>query len=86
MSFGSELRSPQMNVVSGDFNSHTVDLRYKSTDKNVTLVERLSESNKLPIVHDAKQPKSFHCKRWRQDYRTDLAFVSDSVVHQAESL
>ena len=32
-SFGSDLRSPQMNVVIGDFNSHSVDWGYISTDE-----------------------------------------------------
>ena len=71
-------------MVIGNFNTHGMDLEYRSTDKNGTLAEKWSESNQLSLVHDAKQPKSFNSKRWRQEYNPDLAFVSDSIAHQVE--
>ena len=83
-SFGSDLRSPQMNVAIRDFNSHSVDWGYRSTDENGTLVEKWSESNQLSLVHDAKQPKSFNSKKWQQGYNPDLVLVSHSIAHQAE--
>ena len=75
-----------MNVVIGDFNSHSVDWGYRSTDENGTLVEKWSEANQLSLVHDAKQPKSFKSKIWRQGYNPDLAFVSDSIAHQTKKM
>ena len=83
-SFGSNLASTQMNVVIGDFNSHGVEWGYRSTDEKGRLVEQWSETNQLSLVHDAKQPKSFNSKRWRQGYNPDLAFVSYSIAHLAE--
>ena len=62
-SFGSDLRSEQMNVVIGDFNSQRVDWGHRSTDENDTLVETWSESTQLSLVHDAKQLKSFNSKK-----------------------
>ena len=83
-SFGSDHRSQHMNVVIDDFSSHSVDWGYMSTNKHGTLVGKWSKSNQLSLVNDAKQPKSFNSKRWRQGYNPDLAFVSGSIAHQSE--
>ena len=65
-------------------NSHCVDWGYRSTDENDTLAEKWSKLNKLSLVHDAKQPKSFNSKTWRYGYNRAIAIVSDSIVHQVE--
>ena len=62
-SFESDHRSPQKNVVIGDFNSHSADWGYISTAENGPLVEKWSKYIQLSLVHDAKQPKSFNSKR-----------------------
>ena len=72
-----------MNVVIGNFNSHSVDWGYNSIDENGTLEEKWSKSNQLSLLHDVKKPKSFNSKRWWQGYNTDLAFVYDSIAHQS---
>ena len=52
-SFWSDLRTPHMNVVIGDFNSLSAYWGYRSTDENDTLVERWSESYQISLVPDA---------------------------------
>ena len=83
-SFGRTLSATPLNVVIGDFNSHSVNWGYRITDRNGTKVEEWSEANQLSLVHDAKQGKSFYSKRWQQSYNPDLAFVSTSIAHQCE--
>ena len=51
-------------VIIGDFNSHSTQWGYRSTNEDGTLVERWAELNLLSLIHDAKQPKSFHSARW----------------------
>ena len=46
----SGLRSPRMNVVIGDINSHSVDWRYIFYRQNGTLVEKWSASNQPSLV------------------------------------
>ena len=73
-------------VIIGDFNSHSTQWGYRSTNEDGTLVERWAESNLLSLIHDAKQPKSFHSARWQQCYNPDLSFVSTSIAHQSEKI
>ena len=73
-------------VIIGDFNSHSTQWGYRSTNEDGTLVEIWAESNLLSLIHDAKQPKSFHSARWQQCYNPDLSFVSTSIAHQSEKI
>ena len=73
-------------VIIGDFNSHSTQWGYRSTNEDGTLVERWAESNLLSLIHDAKQPKSFHSARWQQCYNPDLSFVSTSIAHHSEKI
>ena len=73
-------------MIIGDFNSHSTQWGYRSTNEDGTLVERWAESNLLSLIHDAKQPKSFHSARWQQCYNPDLSFVSTSIAHQSEKI
>ncbi len=73
-------------VVIGDFNSHSTQWGYRTTNEDGTLVERWAESNLLSLIHDAKQPKSFNSARWQRGYNPDLSFVSTSISHQSEKL
>ena len=50
------------------FNSHSAQWGYRSTNEDGTLVERWAESILLSLIHDAKQPKSFHRARWQQQW------------------
>ena len=49
-------------------------------------VERWCDANSLTLIHDPKLPKLFNSARWKQEYNSDLSFVSTSNVHQCKKL
>ena len=59
------LSSPTIYV--GDFNSHHNDWGYESCDENGNKLALWAETNDLVLIHDAKQPGSFHSARWGRD-------------------
>lgn len=63
-------------VYAGDFNSHHSNWGYSANDRNGTDLDHWSEDNKLWLLFDPKEKRTFHSARWRRDYNPDLAFVS----------
>ena len=82
--FSSSTTDTPLQVIIGDFNSHSTELGYRSTNDDGTLVERWCDVNCLTLIHDPKLPKSFNSARWKQSYNPDLSFVSTSIAHQCE--
>lgn len=66
-------------IVLGDFNSHSETWGYSDTDANGHLVEEWAEDNHLSLIHDPKLPKSFYSKIWRREYNPDICFVSSQI-------
>ena len=69
----------QINVVIGDFNSHSTSWGYSETNDDGILVEEWAEAHQLNLIHDAKLPPSFNSGRWRRGYNPDLAFTSERI-------
>ena len=69
----------QINVVIGDFNSHSISWGYSETNDDGTLVEEWAEAHQLNLIHDAKLPPSLNSGRWRRGYNPDLAFTSERI-------
>ena len=76
--FRSSTTDTPLQVIIGDFNSHSTEWGYKSTNDDGTLVERWRDDQKLP--------KLFNSARWKQGYNPDLSSVSTSIAHQCEKL
>ena len=73
-------------MIIGDFNSHSTEWGYISTNDDGTLVKRSCDANSLTLIHDPKLPKSFNSAQWNQGYNPDMSFVSTSIAHQCEKL
>ena len=67
-------------IVIGDFNSHSTLWGYTTTDSDREAVEQWADSNRLSLIHNAKQPKSFNSAIWKKGYNPDLIFVSSKCV------
>lgn len=52
-----------VNVIIGDFNSHSTSWGYEETNENGNLVEDWAEAHHLDLIHDAKLPPSFNSCR-----------------------
>ena len=66
--FRSSTTDTPLQVIIGDFNSHSTEWGYISTNEDGTLVERWCDANSLTIIHDPKLPKSFNSVQWKQRY------------------
>ena len=53
-------------VIICDFNSHSTEWVYRSTNDDGTLVERWGDACSLTLIHDPKLHKSFNSARWKQ--------------------
>ena len=69
----------QINVIIGDFNSHSTSWGYSKSNNDGILVEEWAEAHQLNLIHDAKLPPSFNSCRWRRGYNPDLVFTSERI-------
>eukprot|EP00057_Strongylocentrotus_purpuratus_P014125 XP_011668599.1 PREDICTED: uncharacterized protein LOC105440312 [Strongylocentrotus purpuratus] len=76
----------RMNVVIGDFNSHSTTWGYREMNEDGELVETWADSNQLSLNHDAKLPASFNSARWRRGYNPNLIFTSTWIANQCEKV
>lgn len=68
-----------VNIVLGDFNSHSITWGYSSTDSIGDLLENWAEGKDLKLLHDPKLAASFNSRRWRRGYNPDLIFTSNTI-------
>ena len=47
-------------------------------------VEQWADSNRLPLIHNAKLPKSFNSAIWKKGYNPDPIFVSSNISDMCE--
>ena len=66
-------------IVIGDFNSHSTLWEYTTTEFDGEAVEQWADSTRLPLIHNAKLPKSFNSAIWKKAYNPDLIFVSSNI-------
>ena len=64
--FRSSTIDTHLQVLIGDFNSHSTEWGYRSTNDDGTLLERWCDVNSLTLIHDPKLPKTFNSARWKQ--------------------
>ncbi|XP_047989047.1 uncharacterized protein LOC125228503 [Leguminivora glycinivorella] len=69
-------------LVLGDFNSHSESWGYRAGDENGILVEEWAESYGVSLIHDPKLPPSFNSGRWKRGYNPDLIFASERISKQ----
>ena len=55
-----------LNLVIGDFNSHSTAWGYEQNDCNGDFVEAWAEAYNFSLIHDAKLPKYFDSARWKK--------------------
>jgi len=65
---------PCMNA--GDFNCYSTTWGYRSTNAYGEELEDWTSASGLNLLHDPKQPNSFHSRRWNTSTKPDLAFVN----------
>ncbi|XP_011670579.1 uncharacterized protein LOC115921287 [Strongylocentrotus purpuratus] len=75
-----------MNVVIGDFNSHSTTWGYREMNEDGELVETWADANQLSLIHDAKLPASFNSPRWRRGHNPDRIFTSTRIAIQCEKV
>lgn len=73
-----------LNVVIGDFYSHSTSWGYSETNNDGTCVEQWAENNSLILIHDGNLPFSFNSGRWRRGYNPYLIFVSNRIEGQCK--
>ena len=73
-----------VNVIIGDFNSHSTSWGYQASNEDGDLLEEWAEVQHLDLIHDAKLLPSFNSCRWRRGYNPDLAFTSDRITCQCK--
>ena len=73
-----------VNVIIGDFNSHSTSWGYQASNEDGDLLEEWAEVHHLDLIHDAKIPPSFNSCRWRRGYNPDLAYTSDRITCQCK--
>ena len=72
-------------IVIGDFNSHSTLWGYTTTDSDGEAVEQWADSNRLSLIHNAKNcRKSFNSAIWKKGYNPDLIFVSSNISDMCE--
>ena len=63
-----------VNVIIGDFNSHSTSWGYQASNEDGDLLEEWAEVQHLDLIHDAKLPPSFNSCRWRRGYNPRPGF------------
>ena len=61
--FRSNTTDTPLQVIIGDFNSHSTEWGYRSTNDDGTLVEGWCDANSLTLIHDPNLHKSFNSAR-----------------------
>ena len=84
--FRSSKTDTPLQVIIGDFNSHSTEWGCRSTNDDGNPVERWSDVNSLTLIHDPKLAESFNSARLKQGYNLDILFVYTSIAHQCEKL
>eukprot|EP00057_Strongylocentrotus_purpuratus_P005102 XP_003730216.1 PREDICTED: RNA-directed DNA polymerase from mobile element jockey-like [Strongylocentrotus purpuratus] len=73
-----------VNVIIGDFNSHSTSWGCEETNEDGDLAEAWAEAHHLDLIHDAKLPHSFNSCRWKKGYNPDLSFTSERISCQTK--
>ena len=73
-----------LNLVIGEFNSHSTAWSYEQNDCNGDLVEAWAEVSNFSLIHDAKLPKYFDSARWKRGYNPDVSFVSTRIASMCQ--
>ncbi|CAH1258394.1 Hypp2004 [Branchiostoma lanceolatum] len=81
-----EATDGKLNIVIGDFNSHSTTWGYRQTNDDGDLVENWADANQMSLIHDPKLPASFNSCRWRRGYNPDLEFASSTIASQCEKV
>jgi len=63
-------------MYAGDFNGHSTKWGYRSTNASGEALEDWAFASSLSLLHEPKQPDSFHSHRWNTGTNPDLAFVN----------
>uniref|UniRef100_H3AA56 Endonuclease/exonuclease/phosphatase domain-containing protein n=1 Tax=Latimeria chalumnae TaxID=7897 RepID=H3AA56_LATCH len=65
-------------IYAGDFNSHHTTWGYRESDQSGADLANWASLNELHLLHDPKQPATFHPARWNQGYSPDLSWVTSA--------
>jgi len=70
-------------IYAGDFNCHHSKWGYSRSNKDGICLLEWASTNNLTLLHDPKEPDSFHSARWNSGTNPDLAFVSTTDDQRA---
>ena len=76
----------KLQIIIGDFNSHSTQWGYKETNKDGDAVEQWIDNYQLSHIHDTKLPPSFHSARWRSGYNPDLAIATSDIANLCQKI
>lgn len=69
-------------VYMGGFNSQYTSWGYANNYMDSEVVTNWAEANKVHLLYDANDNKTFHSSKWQREYNPDLCVVSKDRLNR----